>query len=265
MVNKISGTQSIGRAATLLRMLATRGEIGWRLCDLAAACGLDKGTAHRILCALMEERLVKQRAADKRYLAGPMLYELSLSLPRSHAFNAAIETQCAEWARRMNGKAVLQLRSGGDYVCSVLAGPSKLSSGMDNRGTRRPLFTSAGGVAILLALPAAERQRVIEENVEQEIAARGPGRLHLLEKMRERSELHGFGVNLGDVVPGIHAFAVALHDTERRPFAALCIMGAAQHFPDVRLDEVHQELRRVAHGIEIKAAEMLFSPGAIEA
>ena len=80
-----AGTQSLGRSIRLMRVLATRGEIGWRLSDLAAACGLDKGTAHRILASLVQERLVRQRPGDRRYLPGPLLFELSLALPLTPA------------------------------------------------------------------------------------------------------------------------------------------------------------------------------------
>jgi len=42
-----SGTQSLERGALLLKELAARGTLGWRLSDLAKRCELDKGTAHR--------------------------------------------------------------------------------------------------------------------------------------------------------------------------------------------------------------------------
>jgi DNA-binding IclR family transcriptional regulator len=93
-----SGTQSLTRSIKLMRVLATRGEIGWRLSDLAAACGLDKGTAHRILASLVKERLVQPRPDDRRYLPEPLLYELGLSLPGHHEFQAAANVHLGAWA-----------------------------------------------------------------------------------------------------------------------------------------------------------------------
>lgn len=256
-----AGTQSLSRSIRLLRVLATRGEIGWRLSDLAAACDLDKSTAHRILAALVKERLVQQRPADRRYLAGPLLYELGLSLQGQHAFDALAEGHLAAWARRMNGNALLLLRSGHEYVCSVRAGPSPLPGLMVHRGTRRPLFTSVGGVAILQTLPEAERREVMENNVAQEVARRGTTRLGQLERVRERSARHGFGVNLGDVVAGLHAFAVPLHGPEGKVFAALCLMGMAAQYPEEDVEAVHKELLAEAAALEAHAAKLLFSPG----
>jgi len=255
-----SGTQSLARGIRLLRALATRGETGWRLSDLASRCGLDKGTAHRLLAALVKERLVQRRAADKRYFAGPLLYELGLSQTGQHAFRAAALEQLAAWAHPLNANALLLLRSGNEYVCSVRAGPSKLPGLMVDQGTRRPLFTSVGGVAILQTLPAGEARAVLENNIAQEVGSRGEARLGSLEKMRIRSARHGFGVNLGDVVTGVHAFAVPLRGPDREAFAALCLMGPAERFPEAELEQIRAELERCAAALEAAAARTLFAP-----
>ena len=253
-----SGTQSLARSIRLLRVLAARGEIGWRLSDLAAACELDKGTAHRMLSALVKERVVQQRPGDKRYLPGPLLFELGLSLPGQHAFQAAAEAMLAGWARRMNANAMLLLRSGYEYVCSVRTGPSKLPGLMVDVGTRRPLFTSVGGVAILQTLPDDEARDVIDNNREQEIARRGAARLEMLEAMRARSAKHGFGVNMGDVVQGVHAFALPVRGADGTAFAAVCLVGIAEKFPESRIPEVRAELEKVAQLLESEAARLLF-------
>ena len=74
-----SGTQSIERAVRVLTEVTARSRFGWRPTDLAARCGLDRGTTHRILACLVRERLVQQRAVDGHYLPGPLLFELALS------------------------------------------------------------------------------------------------------------------------------------------------------------------------------------------
>lgn len=259
-----SGTQSLSRSIKLLRVLATRGEIGWRLSDVAAACGLDKGTAHRMLTALVKERLVQQRPVDKRYFPGPLLYELGLALHGQHAFQATAEALLGSWSRRVDGNALLLLRSGYEYVCSVRAGPARVPGLMVDQGTRRPLLSSVGGVAIVQELSEDEARDILDNNMAQEVAKQGTARLEALQKMRERSARHGFGVNLGDVVGGIHAFAAALHAPDGKPFAALCLIGTADRFPESRLDEIHGELVRMAQVLERDAANMLFGLGAAE-
>lgn len=241
-----TGTQSLSRGVHLLRMIAARPEFGWRLSDLAAACQQDKATVHRMLACLVDERLVQQRASDRHYLPGPLMYELGLALPEHGRFHRRAEVVLQAFARRMAGVALLLLRSGNEYVCSVRAGTLPLSGLMVNLGTRRPLFSSVGGVAILQTLPEEEVHAVLLDNVAQEIGRRGTGRLDALQKMRERSDRHGFGVNLGDVVPGLHAFAVPVRGSRGDVFASLCLMGTADLYGEERLEDLHRELLAAA-------------------
>lgn len=251
-----TGTQSLGRAIKLMRVIAARPEFGWRLSDLAAACNQDKATVHRMLACMLEQRLVEQRASDRHYLPGPLMYELGLALPDRVEFQRRAEPAVQAFARRMGGIALLLLRSGNEYVCSLRAGALQLSGLMIYPGSRRPLFTSVGGVAILQTLAAAEQHQVLLDNVTQEVARRGADRLEALQKMRERSDRHGFGVNLGDVVPGVNSCAVPVRDSRGDAFAALCIIGTSELYPEDRLAEIHQELLAAAAGLSEEAQKL---------
>lgn len=248
-----TGTQSLGRGIKLMRMIASRPEFGWRLSDLAAACTQDKATVHRMLMCMVQERLVEQRAGDRHYLPGPLMYELGLALPDRARFQRRADAAVQAFARRMAGIALLLLRSGNEYVCSVRAGTLSLSGLMVYPGVRRPLFTSVGGVAILQTLPAEELRKVLQDNVEQEIARRGTGRLEALQKMRERSSRHGFGVNLGDVVQGLHAFAVPVQGPQDEVFAALCLMGTAELYGEECIENLKGELQAAAAALSAEA------------
>ena len=219
------GTQSIERAVALLKELSARGTFGWRLSDLAAHCNLDKGTAHRILNCLQRERLVQQRESDRHYLPGPLLFELSLTLPPLAEFQAACQAPLGRVARRTRGVAFLYLRSGGDFVCAAREGTTPLKGLSIHVGTRRPLVSASGGVAILLALPEEESRRIIAENMKR-LARFGELRAKSIEKMIRRSREHGFGINLGDVVPGIHSFGIAIQDAKGACLAAFVAIAA---------------------------------------
>jgi len=242
-----NGTQSLSRGIRLMRAVAARPQFGWRLSDLAAVCGMDKGTVHRMLACLVDERLVVQRPSDRHYLPGPLMYELGLALPDPAQFQRAAEAHLRAFAARLGGIALLQLRSGNEYVCSLRVGALPLTALMVYPSTRRPLFTSVGGIAILQTLDADEQRRILLDNVAQEIAKQGRQRLEALQRMRERSARHGFGVNLGDVVPGVHAFAVPLLAGEQpRAFAAVSLMGTAELYGAARIDEIRAALDEVA-------------------
>ncbi len=237
------GTRSLGRVTRLMRMVASRPQFGWRLSDLAAACDLDRATVHRMLAFLVEERLVEQRAADRHYLPGPLMFELGLALPDHMRFQRRAETVVGAFGRRLGGIGVLLLRSGNEYVCSVRAGSLPLNGSVLYPGNRRPLFTSAGGVAILQTLPADEMRAVLLDNVAQEVARCGTERLAALQRMRERSDRHGFGVNLGDVVPGIHAFAVPVCGTAGNTVASVGLLGPPDLYGERDVNRLRDELQ----------------------
>jgi DNA-binding IclR family transcriptional regulator len=141
-------------------------------------------------------------------------------------------------------------------VCAAREGLLARSGSVIYPGTRRPLFTAAGGVAILQALPVAEARAVLVDNVAQEIARCGTSRLAGLQRMRERSDRHGFGVNLGDVVPGIHAVAVPVRDAHGRVFASLSLLGTSAQFGEPDLPALHDALRDCAQRLEDEACRL---------
>lgn len=237
-----SGTQSLERAICLLRELASRNRAGWRLGELAARCGIDKGSAHRLLACLIRERLVEQRPGDRRYQLGPLLWELALSAPAHAAPPQACRERLASVARRYGGLTFLMVRSGNEYVCAMRAGQAELRAVSVEAGTRRPLITSAGGVSILLALPESEAESIRANNIRQEISRCGEVRLRALEQMYRRSEAFGYGVNLGDVVPGIHAVGVPVFSRPGKPVASLCLMTWSGSLPEARVDEACEAL-----------------------
>lgn len=249
------GTQSLARGIKLLRMVATRPQVGWRLSDLAVACEQDKATVHRMLACLVDERLLEQRSNDRHYLPGPLMYELGLALPNHTQFQRCSDTILQRFARRMGAIVILLLRSGSEFVCSSRAGSIKMTGAMVYPGTRRPLFTSAGGVAILQTMPPEEARAVLSENLAQEIKRHGTTRLDSLQKMLVTSNEHGFGVNFGFVVPGSYAFGVPVRNTSGHAFAGLCLIGTPEIYVEGRLDELRDPLIEAATELELSAQE----------
>ena len=239
-----SGTQSLERGAALLKELAARGTVGWRLSDLAERCDLDKGTVHRIMAFLVRERLARQRPGDRRYVPGPLLFELSLALPGHAAFQAACAPHLARVAK-LGGVAFVCLRSGADFVCAAHAGDSPLKALAHEVGLRRPLVVSAGGVAILLALAPEEARALIAENMSR-VQKSGEVRVKAVERMLRRSQAQGYAVHLSDIVPRVNTFGVAIRDARGAPFASVSIAGASEDFPQSRAPLVLAALQDAA-------------------
>ncbi|MGE0799841.1 MAG: IclR family transcriptional regulator [Lautropia sp.] len=244
-----TGTQSIERAALILRALAERRSIGWRALDLAAHCSLDRGTTHRILACLVRERLVRQRASDKRYVPGPLLFELGLSVSGFTELQTVCHAPLARLARRLGASALLYLRSGAEFVCAARVEFTPLKALTIDVGTRRPLIVSAGAVAMLLALPQHEADAMIAANL-RDVAHLGSARIAALQRMLRRSRRLGVGVSQDDIVPNISAFGVAIHDGSGAPFASISVVSTTDQLPEARVPEVVAALNGEARRIE---------------
>ena len=225
-----TGTQSIERAIHLMKLLATRGRFGWGLTDLARRSGLDKATVHRILSCLEGERLVERDVKEHRYFPGQTMVDLGLSVS---GYKPLLEESRAALQRlslRTGGVAFFYLRSGIDFVVAGRVEQSAHRGMLNEVGFRRPLIMAAGGVTMLVSMPAEQREVVVERNL-RDLADMGITRLERFERMLERSLELGYGANLGDVVTGIHSFSVTVPDRAGEPLGSIAIAGDASRFP----------------------------------
>lgn len=255
-VSKRTGTNSIERAILLLKEIATHGSFGWGLGELAERCGLDRGTTHRILACLVRERMVQQNKSNRQYLPGPLIFELGLAIPAYLKFQAACRPVVARLAKRFDAACVFYLRSGTDWVCAVRAGPAVYGGTILEEGTRRPLLSSVGGAAILIALPSKEAEQIVRKNKWQ-MRQRDEASIKLLENMLRRSRRLGYAFNKSEVSKAVHSFGVPVRYADDQVFAALAVGGRSKDFPASRTQDVISALQSEAKKIERAARQAL--------
>ncbi len=255
------GTQSIQRAVLLLRELSARAQTGWRLTDLAERCNLDRGTARRMLACLVAERMALQRPSDRHYLPGPMLFELGLAVPPLARFREACLPVLERLAALTHCVGFLYLRSGSEFVCAARVGSSPLKGLSVEVGTRRPLCVSAGGIALLIALPKKARAAALEDNLRR-LAQSGDPRLKSVARMMKLSEQRGIGLNIGEFVPNITSLGVALRSPSGAPLASLTLSGSSESLARSRLDEAIALLQAEANALEVRAQPLMAEMGA---
>jgi len=257
-MNKLKrrGTQSIERAVTILREIATRNRFGWGLWDIAERCELDRSTTHRILACLVQEGLLQQREEDRHYLPGPLLFELGVSTPAYAELQVTCQKHLDIIARHFGSLALLNFRSNADFVCAARSGESVYRGTAMEVGTRKPLISSAGGVAILIALLPAEAQAIMAQN-RKRLAQLGPAHLRSLDKMIRRSLHLGFSFNQSETARGVHAFGIPIRDALGEVFASITLAASANDFPASRAREVVDFLSIQAGSIEQEAQRLL--------
>ncbi len=231
---------------SLLRELSTRLTGGWTLTELAAQCELDRTTAHRILDGLMRERLVSRHEPTRKYVLGPMAFELGLAAGTRFDPRPVCEAHLRRLSERVGDTIFLSVRSGSDTVCvDRRDGLIALKALVIDVGARRSLVATAGGVAVLLALAPAERRRLVTACINRLRPADAAHRAGI-RRMLERSEAAGYGLNCDDITPGVSAIGVPILDRAGAPVAAITVASTSQHLDERRRRAVLELLVREA-------------------
>ena len=241
-----AGTQSLRRAVSLLRELSTRLTGGWTLTELARQCELDRTTAHRMLDGLMREGLVSRHEPTRKYVLGPMAFELGLAAAPRFDPRAACEPHLRRLCERVDDTIFLSVRSGSDTVCvDRREGHIALKALVIDVGARRSLVATAGGIAVLLALAPTERRRLVTSCINRLRPADAAHRAGI-RRMLERSEAAGYGLNCDDITPGVSAIGVAILDRAGAPVAAITVASTSQHLDEPRRRKVLDLVAREA-------------------
>lgn len=250
-----TGTQSVERAAALLRAVAAREGTGARLVDLVGDLGLPKATVRRLLGALGREGLVDQDVASRRYHLGAGLIGLgSLAGARFGVRRLALPS-LSRLVEESGDTVYLSVRSGLDAVCvERREGDFPIRTLTLSVGDRRPLGIGAGSLALLASLADADADAVIEANAGRaERHCPGLDAARLGELVRRTREA-GIAFNDGLVVPGMSALGIAVLDPRGEPKAALSVAAISTRMAPERRPALEEMLRRERRALEREIA-----------
>ena len=239
----VPGAQGVHRVADLLRALASRGETGARLVDLAQQCRLERPTAHRILKALAAEGLVARDARTRHYTLGPLVRELGLSAGHRLGERDRCGPAMRAIAERTGDTAFLTMRSGLDSVCiDRREGAFPIKTLTLDIGTRRPLGIGAGGLALLAALDDAEVEAILAANAWR-LAAYGGMRAPALAEMVRRARRLGYALNDRHATPGAMSVGMAVPASQGPPMLAISVGAIASRMQPARQREIAKILK----------------------
>lgn len=252
-----SGTQSIERAAVLVRAIAARSRSGLRLTEAIQVTHLERSTARRILRCLVDEGFVMQDEQTRRYFLGPLVLELGLAA--APQFN--LVDLCRPSLHRIAGETgdtvFLVVRSGYDSVCiDRVEGSYPIKALTLEVGTRRPLGAGAGGVALLMPLPDDAVDAVISANA---VRLAGYNRLIVpaLKKMIQRARKLGYALNDNHITPGATSVGLPISDRFGTPFAAISVGAISSRMSPARQQEVVAVLRAEVQLLEQASREAI--------
>ena len=231
---------SIRRALRLLESLSTTGPAR-PLDDLAAATGLSKSTAYRLLRVLQDECYVERGETGDGYRLGSRLVGLAAAaLPQMDLYTAA-RPILASLARASGETATLHVRSG-DLSILVLAVESREHTlrMVATIGEATPIYRGAAGLALIAGMQPDEQRRIITRY------ALPAGRAALAERIAEVSR-RGYSVTGSENHSGLNGIATVITATAGSSVAAcVAVSGPDIRFTFDRMAEFSPQLQRAA-------------------
>ena len=250
---RLSGTQSIERALTLMREIAAHNRNGSRLLDLASRTGLQRPTVHRMLKCLTLENMVQQDPDSHRYYLGPMVFELGLTAAPRYNLRDICHPAMSRIAEATGDMVFLTQRSGLDAVCvDRQEGTFPIKTFTLEIGMRRPLGVGTGSQAILAALSEEEVRHVVNANAPR-LAEYGLTPSSLLAQVKRAQKL-GYAVREMPTLAGVRSIGHALHNQSGIAFAALSISAISSRMSEKRVGELAAMLKNETRLVEKQVA-----------
>lgn len=251
--NRLTGTQSIERALTLMREIAAHNRSGSRLLDLATRTGLQRPTVHRMLKCLANENMVQQDPDTHRYFLGSMVFELGLTAAPRFNLREICHPALTRIAEATGDTVFLTQRSGLDSVClDRREGAFPIKTFTLEIGMRRPLGVGTGSLAILSALSDDEIQRVVGANAAR-LPEYGLNPGTLLSQVK-RSQKLGYALREVPGLAGVRSVGQTLRNQSGMAFAAVSVSTISSRMSEKRAAEVAQLLKGESRQIERQLA-----------
>jgi DNA-binding IclR family transcriptional regulator len=249
-----SGTQTITRAIRALKLVATQTSQGMRLVDLARQMGLERPTAHRLLKALTAEGMLVQHPETRRYSLGALVFELGLAAAHQFNLRDICQPVFTALAEQTGDTSFLFVRSGNDAVCiSRTQGTYPIQTPSVPVGSRQPLGVSAGGLALLSALPQQEIDGIIEA-IASRLGVYGDLDAEKLRQLCARAKKMGYALTGNHAAPGVHAVGLPIISKTSTPIAAITVAAIPSRMTEQRvagilpmLKQAAQEVTRLLH------------------
>lgn len=244
------GTQSVHRVALLLRTIASAENKGCRLIDLATQTKLQRPTVHRLLKGLMNEGLVDQEPATRRYRLGPLVFELGLAAAPQFNLRQLCEPALLRIAEQTGDTVFLSTRSGYDAVClDRKEGSFPIKTLTVDVGNRRPLGVGAGGGALLMALGNDEVDEILAANAKH-FSRYAKLTTKDVRMMVKRAHEIGYMFNDRQVTPGAMSIGLPITDANGPPVAAISIGAITDRMDAQRRQALVAVLRREVKELE---------------
>ncbi|MFT4083642.1 MAG: IclR family transcriptional regulator [Nocardioides sp.] len=216
------------RTLRVLRFLASQPD-PVPLAHIAERCDLPRSTAYHLLTAMAAEGFVLHLAEQSRYGLGPAAFEVGSGYARQAPLARLARRPLADLADRVGADGLghgahLAVLHGREVLYVIEERAPGQPPMVTEVGVRLPAQLTASGRAMLAALPDAQVRAIFAEpEAYVDRNDRGPRTLTELRRLLADTRARGFGVEDGEVTPGLATAARAVFDHNGQPVAAVAV------------------------------------------
>ncbi len=217
-----SQVQSVDRAVAILYLLAERGDAG--VTEVAAALGVHKSTAFRLIAALEAGNLVEQDGERRKYHLGRGVLRLAGATAARLELPTESRPVCRQLAADL-GEAVNVAILDGDEATNILQEYGTASiTGRNWIGQRTPLHATASGKVLLAWMDAVARKEFLGTKLHRYTPA-SVTRPAALEAELERVREQGWAATTEEFELGLNAVAAPICGATGEVVGAVGVSG----------------------------------------
>jgi IclR family transcriptional regulator, acetate operon repressor len=216
---------------------------------LAERLALPRTTLYRLLGTLVARGLLRRDAARRVYCLGPRCFEYARAAYAMPDLVAAAQTELRA-LRDMSGETTyLAARDGLEVVSLERCDGAHGQRSNAAIGQRKPMHCTSQGKAILAALPAPERDRVVRELPLAPLTSRSITDRRRLQAELKLTAQRGWSIDDEEIVSGVRCCGAPIVDAAGRVRGAISIAGPAFRLSVERLALLGPEVAEAARRI----------------
>ncbi|WP_226782439.1 SMP-30/gluconolactonase/LRE family protein [Oceaniglobus trochenteri] len=252
------GMQALVRGLRVLDFIA-ESPAPVRFTTLLDATGLPKGTLHRILQTLIEERYLQLVARDQSYKLGSRPFQLAHRVWDQFDLRGAAEPELIRLSQ-LAQEAVRLGHLDGDQVLYIdQRDPARQVRIGNGVGARSAIHATALGKAMAAHLRESDRRALIAEGrlqafTDHTIVSHGD-----LDQQLNIIKARGYAISVGEQHEDVSAVAAAILDHRARPIGAVGIVGPSYRLPPERLHAMGRDVIEAARRIAGNVGELAMS------
>jgi len=243
---------TVEKALDVLFLLSGN-QAGLGVTEVGARLGLKKSSAHQFLASLRKKEMVEQDPITRRYRLSPHVLRLSMAYLQHLDVSNRVLPSLRKLRDKVGETVILNTRAGNTLIHAAQVEGIHGVRRVVEIGGYQPLQYGAPAKAVLAFLPEAEVKEIVRKN--KNAASSFPnavppsGKQWREELVRVRQK--GYAMSFGQVIPGVHAMAAPVFDSQERVFGCVTISGPGDRFTRTAMKRHVRPLLEAAREISL--------------